>query len=235
MDLYMKGISYRGIQDTLRQFRKISVHHTTIMRWIHDYMEKINNYVSAFEPKVGGLWHADEQIVKVKGNIKYVWNCLDSRTRFLLASQITADRTILHAQKLFRNAKKSGRRSARKVITDGCQVYDRAVRHEFATNQNRKPHIRYVSLRQETGNNNKLERFHSSFRQRDKTMRGFKRMKSTGKYVANYRTYYNFIRIHQALDKTPAQEAGLDVPADWKTLLLRSTFSEKGNKKLYKE
>lgn len=222
MDLYMKGISYRGIQDTLNQFTSLHVHHTTIMRWIRTYTAVMDDYIATLEPEVGKLWHADEQVIKVKGKLHYVWNCLDSRTRFLLATRVSKSRTLKEAKGLFKDAKTTAGMVAKKVITDGFNTYETAVKKEFGTHANPNPHIRYVSLRQPKGNNNRLERYHSSFRQRDKTMRGFKRKKSAQQYVIGYRTYYNFIRKHQTLQMTPAQAAGLNVSNNWKELLQKS-------------
>ena len=45
LDLHMKGVSYRGIKDSLEQLLDIKVTHVTVMRWANAYMEKINKYV----------------------------------------------------------------------------------------------------------------------------------------------------------------------------------------------
>lgn len=227
MDLYFKGLSYRSIQDTLRQFNGLRVNHVTIMRWIHKYMKILGDYLDKETPKVGNVWHGDEQAIFVKGKMHYVWNCLDSKTRFLLANDVSRTRNINAGTRLFKKAKKIANRKAKKIITDGWNGYKTIVSKEFYTYSNPKPHIRYVSLRQPTGNNNKLERYHSSFRQRDKTMRGFKRKKGAKLYSQNYRTYYNFLRIHQKLRLTPAQKAGIDLPADWQKLLSKALAADK--------
>ena len=60
-------------------------------------------------------------------------------------------------------------------------------------------------------NNNKVERFHNSFRERDKTMRGFWNDKTAQAYSSGFRTYYNFIRPHTTLGTTPAIFSGIDL------------------------
>ena len=82
---------------------------------------------------------------------------------------------------------------------------------------------RYVSLRQKSGNNNKIERFHETFRQRDKVMRGFKGNQK--QYAENFQTYYNFVRKHSKIGMTPAQKAKIDQKADWKELLTKAMQS----------
>lgn len=223
MDLYMRGVSYRGIRDHLKQFLGLKVNPSTIMRWIHDYMDKIRSYTEQLHPEVGETWHADEQMVNVKGKHKWVWNCMDANTRFLLSNRFSNSRTTKDARELFQKAKLTAGSKATKVITDGAFAYDKAVSKEFKTYANPKPHERYVSIRQKTGNNNLIERYHGSFRQRDKTMRAFKTPEGAGKYAEDFRTFYNFIRSHEGLEgKTPAQAGKLEVKPEWKELLISS-------------
>lgn len=218
MDLYMRGVSYRGIKEHLKQFLGLKVNHVTIMRWVNSYMAKINGYVNTMQPQVSDQWHADEQFIKVKGQQEYVWNVLDDETRFLLASNESSTRTTTDARQTFQQAKAIAGKKALTVVTDGSFSYDQAVRKEFATYSNPNPHYRYVSLRARDSSNNRIERFHESFRQRDKVMRGFKGNQK--QYAENYKTFYNFIREHQDLKMTPAQRAGITQKGNWKELLV---------------
>ncbi|MCP3684966.1 MAG: IS6 family transposase [bacterium] len=210
MDLYIKGMSYRSIQDTLRQFKGLSVDHTTIMRWVHDFMDKINKYVSHLHPDVGDNWLADEQFTKIKGDLHYIWNCMDEETRFLLANHVSPARKTVDARKLFQDAKKTAQKKAKTITTDGAFAYNKAVTKEFYTYANQKPHRRYVSIRQERGNNNRIERYHGTFRHRDKGFRGHDNPEGTEAFSKNFRTFYNFVRPHEALNgQTPAQAVGV--------------------------
>lgn len=227
IDLYMKGVSYRGIADSMKQLFGLKVSQVTIMNWFNSYMEKINKYVNGMKPEVSDLWNADEQFIKVKGKEAYVWNVLDNETRFLLASNQSPTRTYEDARETFQQAKSVAGKKAKTIVTDGAFSYQRAVRKEFATYQNPNPHYRYVSLNQHDSNNNVIERFHESFRQRDKTMRGFKGNQK--QYVENFKTYYNFVRKHQELKTTPAKRAGINESDLWKELLEKATQHPKIN------
>lgn len=226
MDLYMRGVSYRGIKDHLKQFFGLKINHVTIMRWIQTYMEKINQYTRQFHPQTGNNWHADEQLVNVKGKHKYVWNCMDGDTRFLLSNKVTQTRTTKDARELFQEAKQTAGMKAIKVTTDGAFAYQKAVEKEFRTYSNPKPHDRYVTLKQKSGNNNVIERYHGSFRQRDKSMRAFKSMEGVDKYAKGFKTFYNFVREHQTLKQTPAQKGGLTLPNNWKELLKTAVMQQ---------
>ncbi len=87
----------------------------------------------------------------------------------------------------------------------------------MATYENPNPHYRYVSILQKDSNNNVIERFHESFRQCDKVMRGFKRNQK--QYAENFKTYYNFMRIHQGLGTTPARKAGIEVKPELERII----------------
>jgi len=220
IDLYLKGVSYRGIQDSIKQFFALDISHITVMNWINRFMKEINEYVKSMTPEVGNYWHADEQFIKVKGKIQYIWNVLDAETRFLLASNATPKRTTKAARETFKIAKTIVGKKAKTVVTDGSFSYEKAVRTEFATYKNPKPHKRYVSLRNKECSNNKLERFHGTFRQRDKVMKGFKGNQK--QFATNFQTYYNFIKPHMSLHLTPAQKAGIQQKPEWKDLLIKA-------------
>jgi len=70
-------------------------------------------------------------------------------------------------------------------------------------------------------NNNRMERYHGTFKERNKVMRGMKKTNTV--ILDGQRVYYNHIRPHQALNgKTPAQAAGLELDLGtnkWKSLI----------------
>jgi len=90
------------------------------MRWVHDFMDKINKYVSSLTPDVGDEWMADEQFTKIKGKMHYIWNCMDEDTRFLLANRVTPTRAAKDARALFKDAKKTAQKKAKTVTTGWC-------------------------------------------------------------------------------------------------------------------
>ncbi len=117
LDLYFKGASLRAISDHMMQFHDTSICYSTITHWIRKYIEVISNYVSTLEPSVSGMWHADEMMISVKDtdneskreNLSWLWNVLDSQTRFLLATMISKHRSLIEAKKVLHEAKESAR------------------------------------------------------------------------------------------------------------------------------
>ena len=68
-------------------------------------------------------------------------------------------------------------------------------------------------------NNNAIERHNEDFKQRYKVTRGYKTPKSGESFGELRRITYNFVRTHQGIGKTPAEEAGLDIPLGRNKLL----------------
>lgn len=236
-DLYFKGMSLRKITDTLNQFFGFKIHHETVRRWIVRFTQKMDEYTNQFKPKTSEAWHLDEQALKSKGKIAWSWNMLDEGTRFLIANNITKERYIDDARKIIQMSKSNTDTTPTFIVTDGLRAYQDAIRKEFHTTNATKdrgsyPDTVHVRLRtiKDKPNNNLIERFHSTFRERDKTMRGFKGKEQL--FADGFRNYYNFIRSHQALNGlTPSQASGIELNLDrnrWLSLLKKSLGKPSG-------
>jgi hypothetical protein len=73
-------------------------------------------------------------------------------------------------------------------------------------------------------NNNKMERLNGEIRDREKTMRGLKKMDTP--ILKGYEIFHNYIRSHEGLDgKTPNEACGIEVNGEnkWITLIQNAT------------
>ncbi len=237
LDLYFKGVSLRKVADHLKQFYKINVVHTTILRWIERYIEIMDKYVSQFQPHLGAVWHADEMMIKVNGDWFYLWNIMDEFTRFHLASVISKERATKDARMAFQTAKKrSHGDKPRCVITDGLQSYNKAIKKEFHTVKKETIHIGNTGIRGKYYKNAKfynniVERLNGTVRDRNKTQRGLKSEESV--FPKGHQLYYNFIRPHEGLNGyTPAHFANIYLnlgDKKWENLLMQSMKNQKEN------
>lgn len=81
-------------------------------------------------------------------------------------------------------------------------------------------HIRHITLKGKVHNNNKMERLNGEIRDREKSMRGLKKRRTT--ILRGYQIYHNYIRPHEALNgKTPAEACGIRIEGKnkWLTLI----------------
>ena len=212
LDLYFKGVSLRKISNHVIQFYGVTIGKSAIHKWIHKYGKIISSYVNQLEPELSETWNTDEMKVKCGGKWVWLWNVMDSGTRFLLASQVSEKREVSDARKAFQKAKQTAKNKPEVMVTDGLQSYIKAFKKEFFTLKNpRTKHVRKPRFVDRT-NNNIVERLQGTFRERDKVMRGLKNKPSAQELEDAMRNYYNFIRPHQALDgKTPAEKAGINL------------------------
>jgi transposase-like protein len=227
LDLYFKGISLRKIVDHVKQFYGVKVGKSALYKWLVKYGRIINAYVDQLEPELSEVWHTDEMKVKCGGKWTWLWNVMDSGTRFLLATHVSQTRESTDARKPFAKAKSIAKRKPEIMVTDGLHSYIEAFKKEFWTLRNpRTKHIRKPRFIDRT-NNNIVERMQGSIREREKVMRGIKSEKTAKTMIEGYRAYYNFIRPHQALNgKTPAQQANIELKLrknKWLSLINEST------------
>ena len=216
LDMYYKGNSLRDIQDTLYKNFGLRLHHETVRRWINRFMAKINDYTANLKPQTSERIHIDEQAVKVKGVNEWCWNVLDNKTRFLLANQITKKRFIEDARSIIQKAKPYLSQKPTEIATDKGQFYKKAIRKEFMQGWHK---IHSLNAPDETllhatskMDNQIIERYHGTFRERDKVIRGQKNEKGAERYIENWKTYYNYIKPHMTFNGlTPSQVAGISI------------------------
>jgi transposase-like protein len=230
LDLYFSGLSLRKVARNVSDHFNVDIGYATIYTWIQKYIPMISSYVKTLTPELSNTWHADELFVKMKGgkpnklnqNIAYLWNIMDRRTRFLLASKLSEDRDSLGAIAAFKEAIQNAQGIApENVFTDAHKSYRQGIKAlEMAGTPN---HIANCGVGKPHATNNRIERLNGTLRERVKVQRGWK--SKTSQIAEGQRIGYNFVKPHMALEgKTPAQSAGLDVKG-WKQLLEKAATS----------
>jgi putative transposase len=215
MQLYFSGESLRNTMHSLKLLG-VEVSYRTILNWIKKYVRLMENYAETLTPNVSDTWRADEVYIKIKGNKKYLFAMIDDETRFLIAQEVAETKTKHDARMLFMRAKRLMAKKPKTLITDGLPSYSKACEWAFEGTE----HIRNITLKGQQHNNNKMERLNGEIRDREKTMRGLKRRRTT--ILRGYQIFHNYIRPHEGLKgKTPAEACGIKVEGKdkWKTLI----------------
>jgi len=232
MDLYFKGNSLAKIKHHLKMFYKCKVSRPTVLRWIHRFSAILNDYSAKHKPQVGDLWNSDEMTINVrkkgiKRNLEWIWNLMDSETRFLLASTVTHDRYVKDAAKVLTQGRKRAGRRPKALITDGLKSYPKANWKANYSMKEQTTHFRTPSTRKYFLNQN-IERLNGTVRERLKVMRGVHSIPTAQALLDGERFYYNHIKPHMSLDgMTPAQVAGVPTPGmdenPWLAYILAAT------------
>jgi hypothetical protein len=127
------------------------------------------------------------------------------------------------AREAFKEAKAVAKTDARVLLTDGLPSYGPAAEKEFPN----AVHISGIGL-QGRVNNNRMERYHSTFKERSKTMRSIKKTDSA--FIEGQRIYYDYLRPHIALKgKTPAQAAGIELGLTgnkWEAIIKKARLNQ---------
>jgi len=220
MQLYFSGESLRNTMKSLRLLG-VEVSYRTILNWIKKYVKLMQNYTESIIPNVSDTWRADEIYLKVKGNMKYLFSMMDDETRFWIAQEVAESKYTHDARKLFQMSMKVTGKKPMTLITDGLPAYHDAYKKEFWTmkKETRTEHIRHIMIRGDH-NNNKMERMNGEIRDREKTMRGLKKVDTP--ILTGYQIFHNYIRPHESLDgKTPSEACGITIEGQnkWKTLI----------------
>ncbi|CAI8707734.1 IS6 family transposase [Bacillus pseudomycoides] len=71
------SLSYRDVSEILKE-RGVSVHPTTIMRWVHEYGNLIYQIWKKKNKSAQLSWHLDETYIKVKGEWRYLYRAIDT-------------------------------------------------------------------------------------------------------------------------------------------------------------
>jgi len=245
MDCFYKGLSYRDIADQFKQFYGLDLHHETIRRWVLKFSQVMEKYAKTITPKTSGVWNADETLILTKRGIDtknksnhnkeydYVWNVMDNKTKFLLASINSGrSRSSKDAQKVFKEAWNVNKKMPNQIIVDGYRGYEDGCRKTFR-NYGLQRKVKFTSIKghRHEINNNAIESHHSHQKEFHKTRRG---VKETQTYQDGFKVFHNFVRKGVKDKKTPAERSGISIEKDnkWKGMLLASIKQWKTNQKL---
>jgi len=211
LDLYFKGISLRKIQEHLQAFYPQNSSHVAIYDWIIKYPLIISKLTDTLKVNTGTELMSDEMEYHRLGKQNWFVDVMDTKTRYIVSSEYMQSRTIENLIRVLKKARVATEEQIKVVTTDGLQGYPRVLKKTFGlkTHWDHKSRIVHnVVIASERGFNHKIERLHNSIRERTKTTRGFHGcLESAYAIMKGFEIYYNFIRKHQALGKTPAEKA----------------------------
>lgn len=223
MQLYLTGESLRNVQKFLR-LQGYEVNHMTVYRWIKKYVKLMENYLEKIKPQVSNVWRTDEMYLKVSGNLKYLYTIMDDETRFWIAQQVAHTKYTEDVRPRFKEAREVTGKRPMTLISDGAHNFEEACKKEYFTMAMPKTkHIRHIHIAGDK-NNNKMERLNGEVRDREKTVRGLKRMDTP--IIKGYQIYHNYVREHEGLGGiTPTEAAGIKIEGKnkWITIIQNAT------------
>lgn len=208
--LYFDGLSYRRCAENVDEILGRPTNPATVYRWVQEQTRRAGDMVNDVKVNTGPEWVADELAVKVGGKQMWLFNVMDSKTRFVLAAHLSPERTTRAAQTAMAMARERAANAPETVKTDGLRSYQEAIGRAFP--QHPVKHVVSQGIRAQI-NNNLSERLQGTLRDRDKTLRGLQSRETGQSYVDGLVLDYNFFRQHGGLrGRRPAQAAGAEIP-----------------------
>jgi transposase-like protein len=224
LSMYYRGMSIDEIRGHLDQQYNDCPSSATVYDWICRFTDEAVAKARNYTPKVGYVWVADETMLDIGGKKVWFWDLIDIKTRFLLASHLSYQRTAEHAKRFVKKGAERAGKPPKVIITDKLFAYLDGIEMAFGADTQHL-HSKGFSLQPNT---NLIERFHGTLKSRTKVMRGLKHPESALLILDGWLVYYNFFRPHEALgDKTPAEKAGIDFPLkNWLDVVKQSKGAE---------
>ena len=159
------NLSFRNLVEMMEE-RGLSMAHTTIMRWVHQYGPELDERVRRHLKPTNDSWRVDETYIKVKGQWMYLYRAVDSEGNTIDFS-LSKTRDKKAAKCFFKKALRSFHISKPRVITvDKNPAYPIAV-EELRKEKNMPSGMQ---LRQKKYLNNIIEQDHRFIKKHVRSM-----------------------------------------------------------------
>lgn len=217
ISMYFEGMSLKEIRRNFIQQYNDYISDATVLNWVNRFTDLAVNEAKKYKPDVGSIWVADETVIDLDGKNIWLWDIIDTKTRFLIATHMSYTRTKQDAQMLMKKAYNRIGKMPRVIYTDYLRAYLDGIELTFGAETQHKPGGPFDL----ECNTNLIERMHGTIKSRTKVMRGLHTLESAKKYLDGWLVHYNYFRPHMSLkDSTPARVAGIKFPFhNWKDVV----------------
>jgi putative transposase len=200
------ALSYRNIEEMMKE-RGFGVDHATLNRWVLHFAPLLEKQARKHKRPVHGSWRMDETYIKIKGNWRYLYRCVDKYGK-TVDFMLTRKRDTVAAKNFFRKAMLNNGVPHR-VNIDKSGANKAALKH-YATNSFTAE--QRFELLQVKYLNNIVEQDHRHIKRITRPMGGFRKMHTAARTIAGIelmnmikKKQLNFTRyIDQNL--TPAEQ-----------------------------
>jgi transposase-like protein len=213
IDLFYRGVSTRKVQEHFKAFYPHNSSHKSIYKWIVKYSRVISQFTDNLKLNVGKELQIDEMEMGSKKSQFRGWfiDSIDTKTRFMVASEFTKHRDLKEVKNVLGRAKYKTENQFEIITSDGWLAYPTAIQKVWGfSNKTHRVNVFHNQVNASAGEgfNYPIERLHNNIRARTKTFRGFHgKIESANSIMKGYVIFYNFITTHQALNKCPYELA----------------------------
>ncbi|MED3855507.1 IS6 family transposase [Priestia megaterium] len=173
------NLSFRDLVEMMEE-RGLSIAHTTIMRWVHQYGPELDERVRRHLKIINDSWRVDETYIKVKRQWMYLYRAVDSEGN-TIDFHLSKTRDHRAAKRFFKKALWSFHVSKPRVITvDKNLAYPIAIEE---LNKEKKMPVG-IQIRQVKYPNNIVEQDHRFIKKRVRSMLGLKSFRTATSIIS---------------------------------------------------
>jgi putative transposase len=221
INMFYDGLSIDAIRRQLESLYKACPSDSTVHTWIVRFTKAAAKEVKISNVKVGDLWIVGETVLNTNEDKDvWLWDIMDDKTRFLLASLMLSSRTMQNANKLMSRAVKAAGHPPKILNLDKRKAHLDGIEIVFGDDTS---HPQQEGFMVEP-NMNMIERFHGTLEARIKVIRRMKKNETAKLIMEGWLVHYNFFRPQEALNnKTPGELAKATFPyKSWQELIIGS-------------
>ncbi|MDM5186106.1 IS6 family transposase [Bacillus sp. DX4.1] len=201
------NLSFRDLVEMMEE-RGLSIAHTTIMRWVHQYGPELDKRVRRHLKKTNDSWRVDETYIKVKGKWMYLYRAVNSEGN-TIDFYLSKTRNHKAAKRFFKKALQSFHVSQPRVITiDKNPAYPIAI--EELKNEKKMPVG--IQIRRVKYLNNIVEQDHRFIKKRVRSMLGFKSFRTATYILSGIEAMHMMKKkqLHQGVKSAQNQKDFID-------------------------
>ena len=173
------NLSFRDLVEMMEE-RGLSVAHTTIMRWVHQYGPELDKRIRRHLKQTNDSWRVDETYIKVKSQWMYLYRAVDSKGN-TIDFYLSKTRNHKAAKRFFKKALQSFHVSEPRVVTvDKNPAYPIAI--EELKKEKKMPVG--IQIRQVKYLNNIVEQDHRFIKKRVRSMLGLKSFRTATSIIS---------------------------------------------------
>jgi transposase, IS6 family len=190
------SLSFRELVEMMEE-RGLSMAHTTIMRWVHQYGPELDERVRRHLKQTNDSWRVDETYIKVKGQWTYLYRAVNSEGN-TIDFYLSKSRDARAAKYFFKKALAVRHSTTPRVVTvDKNPAYPVAI--EQLKEEKMMPEC--IQIRQVKYLNNIVEQDHRFIKKRVRSMLGFKSYETAISILSGIETMHMMKKgqVHQGV------------------------------------
>jgi putative transposase len=131
ISMYFEGMSLKEIRRNFIQQHNDYISDVTVLNWVKRFTELAVDEANKHTPTVSSIWVADETVLRIDGKNIWLWDIIDTKTRFLIATHMSETRTSKDAEQLMKLAYQRTGKIPRVVYTDKLRAYLEGIENVF--------------------------------------------------------------------------------------------------------